>query len=317
MKKFAIILILSLTFVLPLRARAQSANWVNLQSDATSLNAPGQMVNLSLSAMLNTAINGASLILHYDPACFKIARYEPGSLLAGATPFVQEQPGQLDLTYYFQGKGKGLTGEGSLITIQLESLQLCASDVSVAPESLTLGVLDDNGLAFNLPGVEQRNMMVHLAAANGLPMVPSQPAAGLPSNSSMLPPLLSLVPNVVWIILVIVAGLLFGFILILALFFLLRSRSTRPQKSTSIQGPALMHTGGTVLLPPQRTQLGRHIEILHQNGEFYVVDTGSRLGVFLNGIRLGTGYHQLSHGDLVQLGREVSYKFINARRVNS
>jgi hypothetical protein len=319
MKKLAIILIISFAFILPLRVGAQSANWVALQSDVTSLNAPGQKLNLSLTAMLNTAVSGASLILHYDPACFKIAGYQPGSLLPGATAFNQEQPGQLDLTYYFQGKGKGLTGEGSLITIQLETLQVCTSDVSVAPGTITLGVLDDQGLAFNLPGVEFRSLLVHMAAASSLALVTPQPAdATLPANNSSVvvvpPPSISLGPNVFWIILAIAASMLFGLIFITAIFFLLHSRSPRSKKNAIIQGPALMHTGGTVLLQRERAQLGRHIEIIHQNGEFYVVDTGSRLGVFINGARLGSGYYHLSHGDLVQLGREISYKFINARR---
>jgi hypothetical protein len=315
MKKLAIILILTFAFILPLRARAQSANWVALQSDTANLNASGQTVNLSLNAMLNTSINGASLILHYDPACFKIAGHQPGSLLPGATSFVQEQPGQLDLTYYFQGKGRGLTGEGSLITIQLETLQLCASDLSIFPETLTLGVLDDTGLAFNLPGVEYRSLIVHLAPANGLPVVTPQPAAGLAVNSPAASlPSTGLRSDVFWWVLAMAASLFFGLILIAVFFFLLRRRSTPSQKTTRIQGPALTHTGGTVPLPRQRTQLGRHIEIIHQNDEFYVVDTGSRLGVFLNGNRLGAGYYPLRHGDRVQLGREISYQFIDARK---
>ncbi len=315
MKKLTVILILSLAFLLPLRARAQSANWVALQSDTTSLNAAGQTVNLSINAMLNTSINGASLILHYDPACFKVAGHQPGSLLPGATAFVQEQPGQLDLTYYFQGKGKGLTGEGSLITIQLETLQLCASDLSVAPETLTLGVMDDKGLAFNLPGVEFRSLTVHPAPANGLPVVTPQSVAALPVNSPAAAlPFPSLSPDVVWWALALVASLFLGLIFIAALYLLLRHRSAFSPKTTSIQGPALMHTGGTIPLPRQHTQLGRHIEIIGQNGEFYLVDTGSRLGVFLNGNRLGAGYYPLRHGDMVQLGRKISYQFINARR---
>lgn len=315
MKKLAIILILSLTFLLPLRARAQSANWVALQSDATSLNAPGQTVNLSLNAMLDTAINGSSLILHYDPACFKVAGHQAGSLLQGATPFVQEQPGQLDLTYYFQGQGKGLTGEGSLITIQLETLQLCASDVSIAPETLTLGVLDGQGLAYNLPGVEFRSMIVHLAPANGQPVVTPQQAAAIPANSAVAPlPPIDMGPDVILLAVIVAACLFLAMIFLVALYFVMRRRSSPAQKTIPIQGPALMHTGGTVQLPRRRTQLGRHIEIVHQNGEFYVVDTGSRLGVFLNGNRLGAGYYHLSHGDRVQLGREISYQFVNARR---
>ena len=317
MKKLAIILILSLTLLLPLRVRAQSANWVALQSDAPGLNAPGQLVNLSLNASLDTSVNGASLVLHYDPTCFKIAGHQAGNLLPGAISFLQEQPGQLDLTYYFQGQGKGLTGEGSLITIQLETLQLCASDLSIAPETLTLGVLNDQGLAFNLPGVEYRALSVHLAPVNGQPVANAQPAAAPPANLPAVP--LS-VPiqntDLVWIVLAISASLFFGLIFVAAIFFLQQpQRSVAAAKAPASPGPALVHPGGTTIqLPHQGTQLGRHIEIIRQNGEYYLVDTGSRLGVFLNGNRLGAGYYPLRNGDRVQLGREVSYQFIDARR---
>jgi hypothetical protein len=315
MKKIAIILILLLALVLPLRARAQSANWVALQSDAASLNAPGQKINLSLNATLDTSINGASFILHYDPACFKVSGHQPGSLLPGATDFVQEQPGQLDLTYYFQGQGKGLTGEGSLIIIQLEALQLCSSDLSVAKETLTLGVLDDKGLAFNLPGVEYRSLVVHLAPASGLPVFTPPAAAVPPAHSpASLPPASGPGADMFWMILAIAGSLFLGLVLIVAVFFLLRRRSAPPEKTIPTLGPALIHGGRTVPLPYQGTQLGRHIEIVHKNGEFYLVDTGSRLGVFLNGNRLGAGDYPLRHGDRVQLGREIVYQFINTRR---
>jgi hypothetical protein len=231
MKKLAIILLLSLAFSLPVRTRAQSANWVSLQSDATSLNAPGQKVNLSLNAMLNSAINGASLILHYDPVCFKIAGHKPGSLLPGTTSFIQEQPGQLDLTYYFQGKGRGLTGEGSLINIQLEALQLCASDVSVDSKTLTLGVLDDKGLAFNLPGVEYRSMIVHLVPANGLAVFNPPSKAILPSNSPELPlTSTALGSNLIWWIVAIVTILILVLIIIVGLFLLLTDASSSRKK---------------------------------------------------------------------------------------
>lgn len=74
-----------------------------------------------------------------------------------------------------------------------------------------------------------------------------------------------------------------------------------------------MHAGRSIPLPRQRTQIGRHIEIVHQNGGFYVVDNGSRLGVFLNGNRLGSGYYPLRNGDRVQLGQEISYQFVDVQ----
>lgn len=315
MKKLAIILILSFTFILPLRTRAQSANWVALQSDTASLNAPGQMVNLSLNARLDTAINGASLILNYAPTCFKVAGHQSGSLLPGSTSFVQEQPGQLDLTYYFQGKVRGLTGEGSLIVIQLETLQLCTSQISIVPETLTLSVLDEHGLADNLPGVEDRSMVVSLIPANGLPVVAPQLTVNLPANAPVIP-LASPSPRLKmgWTALAIAASICLGLIFIVILFFLLRQRPIVLQKTTRLKGPALRHRGGTIPLPHQGIQLGRHIKIIGQNGKFFVADTGSRLGVFLNGNRLDAVYQPLRNGDQVQLGHEISYQFIDARR---
>jgi len=320
MKKLAIILVLMFTSILPLRAHAQSANWVALQSDSTSLNAVGQTINLSLNAMLDSAINGASLILRYDPACYKISGHQPGSLLPGATSFVQDQPGQLDLTYYFQGQGKGLTGAGSLITIQLETLQLCSTDLSIAPETLTLGVLDNTGMAFNLSGVELRSLIVHLVPASGLPITTPQQAAALPANSpaaSALAPLPTdiLNPDSTWFwIGMSITGLLALALILISVFSFRSGRRIKvSQKTMPVRGAALMNSGRSIPLPRRSTRLGRHIEIMYENGKFYVADKGSRLGVFLNGNRVGAGNYPLRHGDKVQLGGEISYQFIDAR----
>lgn len=314
MKKIAIISILLFALLFPRRAQAQEVNWIALQSDIAGLEASGQVVNLSVQAMLDTAINGASFILRYDPACFKVSNYQPGSLLPGATAFVQEQPGQLDLTYYFQGKGQGLTGEGSLVTLQLETLQLCDSALSLDPETITLGVLDASGLAFNLPGVEYRSLDLRLAPVNGLPVVTAQPNSVSPALVPLTGPAVTSPGNrLVWIVPAAATVLLLGLVLVVV-FFLRTRRQPVPavRAAHTRRGPALMHAGRSIPLPRQRTQIGRHIEIVHQNGEFYVVDNGSRLGVFLNGNRLGSGYYPLRNGDRVQLGQEISYQFVDA-----
>jgi hypothetical protein len=216
-----------------------------------------------------------------------------------------------------------LTGAGSLIMIQLETLQMCASDISITPETFTLGVLNSQGMAFNLPGVEYRDMVVHLAPANGQAVVTPQAAAGAAPAASvgLTPPsgpaFFGLGENGIWLIIGAV-GLLFVLIVGVIVFLYLRGRKTpaSSQNTTPILGPALIHKGGTVTLPQKRTQLGRHIEIVYNNGGFFMVDSGSRLGVYINGKRLGNGSYPLSHGDRVQLGQEISYQFIHTR-VNS
>jgi len=318
MKKLAFLLIFLVAFTIPLRVRAENANWVGLESDTTALTTPGQSIQVALDASLNTSIAGASLILIYDPACFKVTGHEPGSLLPGATAFVQEKPGQLDLTYYFLGSGQGLTGEGSLITIQLETLNLCASDLSTTPENITLGVLDDNGMAFNLTGVEYRTLSVHLAPGDGQPVISSQPIAKDPAISSSgtasSQPLAKNAVNVYLILLFVV--LLAGIGGVLG-YFLLRRLSRGSPYSSSLNvasAPALVHDGHPIPLPQKGTQLGRHTEIVKRDGGFYLTDTGSQKGTFLNGDRLGTGYYPLRDGDQINLGHEVSYRFIESHR---
>jgi hypothetical protein len=315
MKKLVFFLILLMAFTVPLRAQAQNINWVTLQSDITALTAPGQPVQIMLDGSLNTPIKGAGLILSYDPACFKVTGHQPGSLLPGAKAFAQEKPGQLDLTYYFQGSGQGLTGEGSLITIQLETLNLCASDLSATPDTITLGVLNDQGMAFNLTGVEYRTLSVHLAPSNGQPVIPP-----VVNNQGKSPVTTSASQNPISVYLV----LLFVFILAgigLAGYFLLnrllRENPRQPAlaaASVKTGTPALIHNGRPIPLPQTRTQLGRHIEIVKHYDGFYLADTGSQRGTFLNGSRLGAGYHRLHDGDQIQLGQEVSYRFVESHK---
>jgi hypothetical protein len=328
MKKLAVLLIVFISIIMPLRARAQSVNWVALQSDTTTLAAPGQSIQLSLNGAFDTPINGAGLILRYDPACFKITGHQAGSLMAGATPFVQEKPGQYDLLYFYLGKGKGLTGEGSLITIQLESLQLCASELSVAPETITLGVLDENGMAFNLPGVEYRSLATHFTPGAGLMAVTPQAAAAVaetPEVNSTAPIIQSTVPvtqpehpkNSFSISLVIMAFVfIFLPVIIAAIYFLLRRLSKQPGKSSApitASGPALILDGRSIPLPNERTPLGRYAEIVRRDGVFYLSDSGSQKGIFLNRKRLAKGYYPLHNGDQVQLGQDISYRFVESR----
>lgn len=318
MKKRLSFLLLLFTLLFPWRVQAQGANWLDLQSDHSGLQAAGETVTLSIQAMLNTAINGASFILQYDPQCFKVSGYQPGTLLPGATAFAQQSPGQLDLTYYFQGKGQGLAGEGSLVSLQLEALQLCDSQVSIDPGTITLGVLDSsNGLALRLPDVSYRALSLRFAPVNGAAAAAPQEATSQTAVSAQNAPTAPALPGLVWLGLGIALVLLLGLDL-LALLVLKRPRHAGVPASHNAhtgKGSALLCAGRRIPLPPQRTLIGRHIEIIHQNGTFFVADTGSRLGVFLNGNRLGKGYHPLRHGDQVQLGREVSYQFVQNRQV--
>ncbi len=308
MKKIAALLVIFISMMMPLHAGAQGANWVALQSDTTTLTAPGQVIQLSLMGSLDTPINGAALILRYDPACFKITGHQPGSLIPGATAFVQDNPGQFDLTYFFQGKGNGQTGEGSLITIQLEALQLCASDLSAAPETITLGVLDDKGLAFNLAGVEYRSLVAHIAPGPGLEVVTPQPAGGVPAIS--INPAAGSKPTFNFLLIILPIILLS--ILSAILVFFLRSPSKQPGKSalTKKTGPALVLGGRSIPIARARTQLGRYAEIVQREEGFYLINAGSPKGIFLNGKRLTDGYYPLHNGDQVQLGKDISYRFV-------
>lgn len=162
MKKLVVLLILFVSLIIPQRAQTQNVNWVGLQSNTSTISAPGQLVTVMLNGSLNTPISGAALTLRYDPACFRVTSHHPGNLLTGAVIFAQAQPGQFDLIYHFQGSGQGQTGEGSLAAIQLEALKLCASDMSIAPNTISLRVWDAKGAVASLPGVEYRSLTVHL-----------------------------------------------------------------------------------------------------------------------------------------------------------
>jgi hypothetical protein len=322
MKKLAVLLALLIS-LLPLRVQAESVNWIALQSDTTTITAPGQSIQLSLTGALNTPINGAALILSYDPACFRIANHQPGSLIPEATAFVQGQPGKLDLTYFYQGQGKGLTGEGTLIDIQLEALQLCASDVSVTPETITLGVLNEQGMAFNLTGVEYRGLTAHIVPSAGLPVVTPQPVVAVPEVEvpSVLPapeyavaparPTFSISPYIIFMPILAIP------LLSAAVYFLTRRPVRKPGITAPVlgSGPVLILAGRSIPIQQERTALGRYTHIVRRSGIFYITDSGSLKGTYVNGKRIESGYHRINTGDQIQLGEDTTYRFVeNLRR---
>ena len=306
------IFILLVALVTPRHTQAQNINWVALQGDATAINVPGQIVMVTLDSSINVPITGVGMKLHYDPACFRVISHHPGSLLPGAVAFIQAQAGQFDLTYAFHGGGQGRTGSGSLIAIQLEALKLCASDISVAANTILLGVLDAKGMAANLPGVEYRTLKLHLvpgqAPAITKASVPPLPSAVAQQSQVDATPIFFLM-----LILIPVLGVI-G-------YFLLRRHSQRTGMISPIFGmlpgeksPALIYAGRSIPLPEDGTTLGRHIRIIQRDGCFYIMDTGSQNGTFVNGRPVGEGYYLLHDGDDVQLSREVSYRFVERHR---
>ncbi len=183
-------LFLLAALITPKHALAQGVNWVVLQSDTTAITTPGQVVTVALRGSLNVPISRATMTLRYDPACFRVISLRPGSLLPGAVAYAQAQAGQFDLSYNLPGDRLGLTGEGSLASMQLEALQVCSSDLSVAPNSISLAVLDTHGLATNLPGVEYRSLSIHLlqslVPANGSLILPTKAQTGLQNSGNDL-----------------------------------------------------------------------------------------------------------------------------------
>lgn len=307
-----VIFILLVALVTPQHTQAQNINWVALQGDTSAINMPGQLVTVTLDSSLNVPITGAGMKLHYDPTCFRVISHHPGSLLPGAVAFIQAQAGQFDLTYAFHGGGQGRTGLGSLIQIQLEALKLCASDISVAANTILLGVLDAKGMAANLPGVQYRALKLHLTPGQS----PAITKASVPPSSTAVSQQSQVDATAIFFLLLILIPLL-----AVVGYVLLRRHSQRTGMASSIFGtlpgnksPALIYAGRSIPLPEEGTALGRHIKIVQRDGGFYIIDTGSQNGTFVNGRPVGDGYYLLHDGDDVQLGREASYRFVERHR---
>ncbi len=276
------LLILLIALATPKHALAQSVNWVALQSDTTAINTPGQVINVTLDGSLNVPITGAAMTLRYDPACLRVISHHPGTLIQGAVVNAHAQAGQFDLAYNFPSSGRGDTGQGSLITVQLEALKICASDLSVAPNTILLGVLDTKGAAAVLPGVQYRTLTLHLTpsvAASLVPVVAPVSQHAAPDINYMI----------FW-------SFIFPALVIAMIYFLLRRRSHKAGIISPIFGtlpgsktPALLYNGHALLIPTDGTRLGRHTEIIKRDGCFYLVDNGSRNGTFLNGHPLELG----------------------------
>lgn len=166
MKKLIPFLLVLIFFVIVIPVHAQSGNWVALQSDSTTITAPGQTITVSLEASINAALNGAGIVLNYDPDCLKVVDYRPGTLLPNAVAFEQNVPGSLDLTYYYQGASQAIAGEGSLMEVTFEVLDVFDTSVTMDPAFVVLDRIDETGMAVGLPNVEFRNLAVQ---ANGKP----------------------------------------------------------------------------------------------------------------------------------------------------
>lgn len=305
MKKIIFLLVLLTMLVTPARAFATGENWVALESD-TNLTAPGQLIMFTLKGSLDTPINDAALTLRYDPTCFRVTSHHPGNLLPGAVIFARAQPGQFDLTYRFPNAQQGITGEGSLLTLQLEALKVCTSDVSIAPDSVLLGVVDPRGAAINLAGVEYRSLSVHFT--------PGSVTSAQTASKSVFPNTENIIP-ILYVVLPAMS---------IALYLLLRHRPRKMQYEVvsrsypSGKTPALMHSGQFIPLPKQqRTLLGQHTEIIERDGDFYLANTGGLNGTKLNGSQLEPGDHRLRDGDEVQIGRGTPYRYIDPHEHDS
>ena len=314
MKKISIILILLVLMIIPQRTQAQKVNWVALESDTSTISTPGQLVIVTLNASLNVPLASAAFVLRYDPACFRVTSHHFGNLLAGATSAVTAQPGLFDLTYQLPNKQQGNIGEGSLMRIQLETLKLCTSDLSVSSNSMVLKILDAKGSLVNLPGVEYHTLSIHLTenprlAATATPIVSPAPIFTLPpmmDSTYVFLLTLALLP---------IAGTIISMLL-------LRRKAKKPTKRSSDSGeilqenkiPALVQAGQSIPLTQSRTRLGRHTEIIQRGTGFYLTDTGNQQGTLLNGNHIGRGYYFLHDGDHVQLGNEGAYRFVKPRK---
>ena len=161
MKKL-LVFFLSIFFVLVVPVKAQSGNWVALESDANAITEIGQIITVTFGGSLDTVINGAGIVLDYDPECLRVEKYQSGTLLPDAVSFPQENSGSLDLTYYYQGETQALAGEGSIIIVSFEALDLCDTTISVGEESVVLDVVGETGIAVGIPNVEYRNLNILL-----------------------------------------------------------------------------------------------------------------------------------------------------------
>lgn len=310
MKKIVFfVIILLIAILIPRPIQSQNINWVGLKSDASAITTPGQLILVQLNGSLTVPITEAALTLRYDPTCFRVTSHHPGSLLPGATAFAQAQSGQFDLSYYFQDNGHGNTGEGSLMNIQLEALKMCTSDLSVAPGSILLGMLDAKGNAVKLSNVEYRTLTLHLP--QGLTLVTTQVPATRITQTAAQP---SLMDNTYIFLLLLILLPIAG----AAIYVLLRRRPKPTRKLLPAPAaalpenkiPTLTNDSQTIELSQPHTQLGLHTKIIQRAGFFYLADTGSQNGTFLNGEQIGPGYHFLHDGDQIQMGHTVPYVFV-------
>lgn len=178
MKKNIIIFATLLLLISTNSVGAQSANWVGLQIHAEN-QTQYQTFAIAFSGALDVPINGAGIILNYDPACLQMSRYQSGTLLPNSVAFPKEEPGKLDIAYYYQGKSQALIGEGTLIEVYFNVLGSCSSLISADPAFINLGILDNTGMVVNLSGVTYRDLIISFPPPN---------AEDIPGNDAVYPP---------------------------------------------------------------------------------------------------------------------------------
>jgi len=176
--------------------------------------------------------------------------------------------------------------------------------------------LDSNGMVFNMPGVEYRSLSIHLTSAGtSQPVLSWQPFAVAPANS-FTDTASEPISQATMASLIILFVLFFATLGVMGYFLFVRPSKHKPRSSRVIvdlspaTSPVLVHGGHPIPLHQNHKWLGHHTEISKRDGAFYLIDTGSHQGTFLNGNRLGAGYHLLHDGDQVHLGNGVPYRFV-------
>ena len=164
MKKITplLIFVLFIFFTATLSANAEEKTWVTLESDIIQVKQIGQTLTISLNGSLAMPINGAGIVLDYDPACLQVSNYQAGSLLPNAVEFKQDNAGSFDITYYYQGVSQAIVGEGSIILVSFEAIALCDTTISASQDLITLDSVNEDWIAVGLMNVEYRNLVINL-----------------------------------------------------------------------------------------------------------------------------------------------------------
>lgn len=298
---------------------AQSPESIWLTTGATEFKT-GETFSVLVNGASVTPIQGFTFQIRYDPACLKpVNTSSPISGMNGLS--LPQTSGLVDASF---ASTSPQLANGVLAEVVFQTLGGCQTDLVL--ESAALAIRDASGIAVQLPGVKLGEANIPLNIDSAVGESQAQPLSGTPMALSPVEDSSGPSSSILGIALLtigLIVGLGFGIYKLAQ-----KGMGSAQSNMLSHQTAAVMfrHGSNAGKRYPLKTLpfmighdadndvclqdpniLNRHVQIYAANNRYYLRDLGGE--TYINGKAVRRDAALLNPGDVVRLGKSVSFEF--------